>query len=713
VTATVIIVTVTSAILGAGVVWNQYDFKVLDLFYRQAIKHGHGPPQSPLVAMVTISDTSYDYFGKNTLDRGFLAEVNEVLSRLDVAGCAYDIIFARSTDADSDSRFASSIDKLGSVCLPIGLVYAETPSPFQWETRRSFEEFRSKSLRKPGGQGQSSPYYGTKAFMNADLFSEAAHSFGNISVLSDPDGANRHAIMLLKIDEDYFPTLSLAMFLDYVKVPFEKVKVEWGRRLIIPAGENSSLEQDVVIPIDERGRAFIPFPQTWEDSFVKMESEALLKYAREKNLEGNLRDMFEGKLVLIGDISTGASDLGQTPLASNEPLILIHASLLNGMLTNTFYDKWTSTGVLALIWLACSVLGPAACLRSSWPLYASGIAVCAGVAGLIWIEFIHFHLVPVVTVGGSILLFFIGLIATVELVVGKERSFIKNAFSRYLPEKVVDMLISNPEMLQLRGEERMMSVLFCDLADFTSISETMSPSRLVLLLNRYFTEMARIVLNHGGIVDKFIGDAIMAEFGAPLPTDDHAEKAVRTGLAMQSRLDELRRIWRNDGLPEIQARIGINTGPMIIGNMGSDEVFDYTVIGDAVNLASRLEGANKKYNTQLMISEYTYRALPPGVFRTRVLDVIKVKGKSEPVKAYEVYGDSCFPVRPEDEAYYGLYREAFELYLAKEFDGALEKFQEALRLRPADPASQAMIERIEEVRAMDLPAQWDGYFPTL
>ena len=573
VTATVLIMTVSSVILGLSVVWNQYDFKILDLFYRQAVKNGHGPKQSPLVTIVTISDTTYDYFGNSTLDRKFVAEVNEALSRLDVAGCAYDIIFARSADADSDLRLAGSIEKLGSVCLPIGLAYAETPSPFRWEKKRSFEEFRSKSLRKPMEQGQSRPYYGTKALMQSDRFSEVAHSFGHISVLSDPDGVNRHAIMLLKVDEDYFPTLSLAMFLDYVKVPFEKVVVEWGRKIIIPAGEKSGLEQDVVIPIDERGRAFIPFPQIWENSFVKMESEALLKYAESENLLGNLIEMFEGKLVLIGDISTGVSDLGQTPLASNEPLILIHASLLNGMLTNSFYDKWTSTGVLTLIWLACSVLGLAACLRSSWPLYGSGMAVSAGVIGLTWLEFIHFYLVPIVTVGGSILIFFFGLVAAVELAVGKERSFIKNAFSRYVPEKVVDALISNPQMLKLSGEERIITVLFCDLADFTTISENLPPARLVHLLNQYLTEMTAIILTHGGIIDKFEGDAIMAEFGAPLPMPDHAERAVRAGLEMQKRLEELRPIWRNDGLPELQCRVGINTGPMVIGNMGSDQVF--------------------------------------------------------------------------------------------------------------------------------------------
>jgi adenylate cyclase len=418
--------------------------------------------------------------------------------------------------------------------------------------------------------------------------------------------------------------------------------------------------------------------------------------------------MFEGRLVLIGDISTGVSDLGQTPLASHEPLILVHASLLNGMLTNSFYDQWTSNHVLALIWLAGTLLGLAACLRSSWALYGSGIAVSAAIAGLTWLEFIHFHLVPIATVAGSVLIFFFGLVAAVELAVGKERSFIRNAFSRYVPEMVVDALISNPQMLKLSGEERIITVLFCDLADFTTISENLPPARLVHLLNQYLTEMTAIILTHGGIIDKFEGDAIMAEFGAPLPMPDHAERAVRAGLEMQKRLQDLRPIWRNNDLPELQCRVGINTGQMIIGNMGSDQVFDYTVIGDAVNIASRLEGANKYYNTHLIISEYTRQALPPGGFRTRVLDLIKVKGKSKPVKVYEVYGEVCSPLTPEDERYYVTYQEAMELYFERHFDRAGEKFRAALNIRPDDPASNEMLNRIRNLQGQDLPPEWDG-----
>ena len=361
-----------------------------------------------------------------------------------------------------------------------------------------------------------------------------------------------------------------------------------------------------------------------------------------------------------------------------------------------------------LIWLAGAVLGLAACLRSSWALYGSGLAISAGVVGLTWLEFIHFHLVPIVTVGGSILIFFFGLVAAVELAVGKERSFIRNAFSRYVPEKVVDTLISNPHMLKLGGEERIITVLFCDLADFTTISENLPPARLVHLLNQYLTEMTAIILTNGGIIDKFEGDAIMAEFGAPLPMPDHAERAVRAGLEMQKRLQQLRPAWRNDGLPELQCRVGINTGPMIIGNMGSDQVFDYTVIGDAVNLASRLEGANKRYNTRLMISEYTQQALPPGIFRTRVLDVIKVKGKSKPVRVFEVYGEACFPLTPQDEMYYVTYQEAMELYFARHFDRAAEKFRAVLSIRPDDPASAEMLNRIKNLQGQDLPPEWDG-----
>ena len=691
-----------------GTAWTDYDFKVLDLFYRRAVEHGKGPEQSPQVIITAISDKSYDVVGKSILGREYFASLNEAFEDLDPAAVAYDLIFARPGDPDSDRRLAASIVKLGSVFLPIGLAYSENVSPFQWEEGPAYDRFRTEYLRKPQEKGSGRPYYATRALMQGDGFAQAARGSGHITAYSDPDGVFRHMIMLIKVGDAYFPTLSLSMFLKSMRVPFEKLVVEWGRRIVIPALKDSLLDRDVIVPIDDRGRAYIPFPQVWDKAFKKMESISLLQRMKDENLRGNLTEFFEGRFVLVGDVSVGSTDLGQTPLEAHTPLIILHASLLNGLLTNCFYVKWSLGETAILIWGLGVILALASVPRSSWSLYGAGIAVVAGIVGLTWFQFIHFRLFPLVTVGGCTLTVFFGLVTTLELASGKERAFIKNAFTRYVPEKVVEALVANPELLKLGGEERVMTVLFSDLADFTRIAEGMSPARLVDLLMEYLTEMTSIVLANGGIIDKFEGDAIMAEFGAPLPMPDHAERAVRVGLRMQRRLKELREIWASRGLPELRCRVGVSTGPMIVGNMGSRQVFDYTVLGDAVNLASRLEGANKRYNTELIISEATHRDLPPGVFRSRILDVIKVKGKSKAVKVFEVYGEASEPRNNDAMLYYDTYGQAFELYLSTGFEAAAEKFREALRIRPDDPAARHMIERIDALKVDELPPGWDG-----
>lgn len=699
---------VSAILLALGAVWTDYDFKILDIFYRRAVSRGLGPEQSPRIVIATISDRAYDYFGKNVLDRAYVADLNDAFSRLDVAAVGYDLIFARPSNPEADARLTASIREMGSVFLPVGLGYSENRVPFRWEDRGAYEQFRTRYLRKPLEKGEGKPYYATRALMQWDDFAAAAFNSGHISAFCDPDGVYRHMIMLLKVDDAYFPTLSLSMFLEYAGVPSEKLLVEWGKRIVIPATGDSLLEKDVVIPIDDRGRAFIPFPQEWDRCFKKMESDSLLEYMKNENLRGNLTEMFEGKLVLVGDISIGASDLGQTPLESQAPLLILHAAMLNGMLTNTFYSQWSLGETLCLIWGIAILLCLAAFLRSSWFLYGAGLAVVAGITWLTWSQFVHFRLFPIATAGACSAIIFFGLVTSIEVVLGRERSFIKNAFSRYVPGEVVDILLSNPEMLKLGGEERVMTVLFSDLADFTRISENTPPAQLVNHLMEYLTEMTGIVLAHGGIIDKFEGDAVMAEFGAPVPMPDHADRAVKAGLRMQKRLRELREVWSGKGLPALKCRIGINTGSMIVGNMGSSQVFDYTVLGDSVNLASRLEAANKRYNTQLMISEFTRQSLTPGVFRTRILDVITVKGKSKSVRVFEVYGENSEPVDPADELYFAAYGRAFDLYLSRDFEAAEEAFRKALELRPDDPASRQLLERMEGLRADELPPDWDG-----
>ncbi len=689
-------------------VWTTLDFQILDLYYRQAVRRGYGPPRSSQVVYVTITDDSYNYFKKNILDRADMARVNNALAYFGVDAVAYDIIFARPSNPRSDRQFTDSLHNLGSVYLPIGLAFVAQARPFTWHEGAAYERLRMDHLKQPREQGLAQPLYATRALMQMDEFAKAAVNAGHIGIASDPDGVYRHMPMLLKVDALYVPTLTLSMFLDYVRVPFEDVMVHWGREIVIPATPDSWLEQDVIIPIDTHGQTFIPYAQTWAHDFKEMGAHTLLQYRNDADLAGNVTEFFEGKFVLIGDFAIGAADMGQTPLEAEVPLVALHASLLNGLLTNTFYRTWSFWSVLGLIGLAAMVLGLSALSRSSWVLYITGGIVAISVVGLAWQQIISFVLFPVFAVGSSMVVIFFGLVIGLHVASTKDQAFIRDAFAKYVPEKVVNQLLLYPELLQLGGEERVLSVLFSDLERFTTIAERMAPSALVRLLNEYLSAMTEVILAQSGIIDKYEGDGIMAEFGTPLVLPNHADMAVQAGLTMQRRLQELNTAWAKQGLPVLRCRIGIHTGLMVVGNMGSHQVFDYTVTGDAVNLASRLEGANKLYQTCILISQSTYEHLSPETFRTRVLDVIRVTGRSQAVQVFEVYGACNEDVDARDLLYYQTYHEAFEAYLGRNFAVAREQFTLSLSLRPHDLAAQAMLTRLASLNPHELSDDWDG-----
>jgi adenylate cyclase len=691
-----------------GAVWTRLDFQILDLFYAQAVQRGYGPPRSAQIVYVTITDDSYDKFGTHILDRMEMARVNEALAQLGPAAVAYDLIFPLPSIPAADQRFADSIKQLGAVYLPIAPDLTPTAQPFQWGNRLAYERLRSEQLRQPREQGAAQPLYVTRALMQFDAFAAAAFNTGHIGAAQDADGVFRHLPLLVKIDTAYLPSMALSVFLDTVKVPWTAVTVHWGHAMTIPALPGSTLTRDIVIPIDAQGRVFVPYTQKWGQDFPAMPMHKLLKDFDDPNIRGNLQDFFENKFVFVGDISTGIADAGQTPLDRYAPLVMMHAALMNGLLTHTFYHQWSFWDVLALVCLIGVLVGLAAMAQSSMVLYATGAIIFVGLLVLTGIEWVHFTLFPLVSVLNSFLVIFFGIVVGLEVAIARDRAFIRNAFAKYVSEKVVNELLQHPELLHLGGEERVVSVLFSDIENFTTLSERLSPRELVSLLNNYLTEMTAIVLEQGGIIDKYIGDGIMAEFGAPIPVLHHADQAVRTALHMQRRLEELRPQWRQQGLPELRCRVGINTGIMVVGNIGSEQVFNYTVIGDPVNLAARLEGANKYYQTLVMISEFTHDCLTPNLFRTRLLDAVRVKGRSQPVKVYEVYGESTDDFSADDLAYYQAYHEACAAYLERRFDVARAQFEAALALRPKDTAAREMLYRMADLDPAALPDDWDG-----
>ena len=284
----------------------------------------------------------------------------------------------------------------------------------------------------------------------------------------------------------------------------------------------------------------------------------------------------------------------------------------------------------------------------------------------------------------------------------------QDTLTRYVTKQVVELILDHPESIILDGEEREATVFFSDIRGFTTISEQMPPKDLVAMLREYFTLMVDAVFQYQGTVDKFIGDALMAIFGAPTPQPDHAERAVRTALEMKRMLAGFNQARLSAGKDPIRIGVGINTGHTVVGNIGSIQRLEYTAIGDAVNLASRLEGINKQYGTEIIISESTFRQLPDNIL-VRELDDVRVKGKYEPSKIYEVMGIRG-EVAAEMDAVQHHFRNGLLQYKGKQWDAAIHEFQQALTVMATDKPSQLYLDRCQTYKQNPPPDDWDGVF---
>jgi len=279
----------------------------------------------------------------------------------------------------------------------------------------------------------------------------------------------------------------------------------------------------------------------------------------------------------------------------------------------------------------------------------------------------------------------------------------------YLSPEFVNILVKKPQLLFLGGVERELTILFSDLQGFTTLSEGLSPTELVALLNEYLDGMTRILLGHGGTLDKYEGDAIMAFWGAPLEQEDHAQRAVTAALEMWRFSENLSREFQQQGKPPIKTRIGLNTGRAVVGNIGSQKRFNYTIIGDEVNLASRLEGANKQYGTYLMISEATY-LMVKNHFLVRELDVLRVQGKERPVKVYQVIGTLQQPCPHDIEEMLPLYNKGLSAYRRREWEESLVLFGQAAAVKKGDGPSMTYMDRCRFFLENPPDDEWDGVF---
>ena len=345
-----------------------------------------------------------------------------------------------------------------------------------------------------------------------------------------------------------------------------------------------------------------------------------------------------GKIVLIGYTAAAMLDMRPNPLSAQAPGLELHATAIDNIINREFARFAPRILILPLIIIIAALFG--AILYRIDSQIASGILAILILALILGIGYFALRegiIVPNVAASSSIALTYIVITATKLLFEQQQTAMLKTTFGHYVSPQILDHVLARPDKVQLGGERREMTILFSDIRGFTTISEASQPEEVVEMLNEYLTRMVEILFEHGGTLDKFIGDAVMGFWNAPAPDPDHAKHAVACAIEMVSETAKLREKWEAENKPAIRIGVGVNTGDAVVGNIGAEKVFGYTVIGDAVNLASRLEGTNKEFGTEIIVSEFTLERIGD-TFNTVYLGEVKVKGKARAVKIYQVTG---------------------------------------------------------------------------
>jgi adenylate cyclase len=680
---TAITFTISVLLLVSGAL-KTFELKAFDLFSRS-----FNPSSSDgNVVIVEIDQHSVDSLSDLGINwpwpRQVYAPLVDYLSEADAV--FIDMLYTEpsSYGIEDDAIFADAIKNASNVYIPI----------FMTDRNKVMSDSDNAFLAKHEIIGDIDVHSIYDSVVTPiDALKAAATGTGNVMIKPDIDGVYRRVPLFFGIKQYKIPNFVLDYF-------FKEKRAQIRNRQLYIDNKHISLTDNQLSLEFYRGRE--PFP-TYSAAFV-LESFQAEQEGRIPTIE---RDYFKGKKVLIGPTAAGLYDLKPTSVSAVSTGVMIHATTLDNLIHKEFIRPLHISVTLILIPLLCLMV----CyfiirhlsIAANILFLLTIMTLFLGTDALLFSNRIYLN----ITSPFSAILFS-AIVSSVfsYATEGKERKFIKNTFSQYMDSKIVDYILENPGLIRPGGQRRRVTVFFTDIAGFTTMAEKLPPEQTAKILHTTLNAFSEVIIQNSGVIDKYIGDAIMAFWGAPLRSDDDELNACKTALQCSRSLDAINESFKAEGIEEINMRIGLNTGDAIVGNLGSDRLFDYTAVGDTVNLASRLEGANKLFRTRIIVSEDTLSNIRDH-FLVRGLGLIEVKGRALPVRIYELISEREEATREQKELETA-FRKGLALFNKQDWDNAMTAFDMVLKALPGDGPSEYYRKWCTELsRQSELTEGWD------
>lgn len=619
-----------------------------------------------------------------------------------------EFIRERRSDADTDKTLANALAH-SSAAIVLGYFFHTNADDVGYEIKQETIDQRLGDIASSkypavifrGQNNGKQPFIKAYAAQTSlPIFTAAAASAGHFTVISDLDGAVRWVPLVIQAGDEFFPPLSLLCAWHFLNRPQLAIRAGDDGIERVQMGEKS-------LPTDEHGQLLVNYrgpPRTFP------------YYSASDILGGKLPPgTFKDKIALVGATAVGIGDIRTTPFGQVFPGPEVHATVIDNILVGDFTSRphmWRLIDLVMIVVLGMltGVVLPRMSALGGF-VFAASLAAIYVVAAY-WLFVIARLWLNMVYPLAAVALCYTGLTVYRYLTEERERKRIKETFKHYVSAEVIEDVLADPDRLKLGGQEKILSVMFSDLVGFTSYSEQYPPSEIIAILSDYYNRMTEQVFANRGTLTNYNGDELMAIFGAPVEQVDHAHRACATALAMLAERDKLAAEWAKLGRPHLRARTGINTGPMLVGNVGSRYRFAYTVLGDSVNLASRLEQLNRVYGTQIMIGEHTAKMVAPA-FVMRQIDRVRVKGRKQALNIYELIGPIDGEIPDTQRKMLERYAAALDAYRVRSWGDASALFEQCLALSPDDGPSLVMAERCRIYQAKPSPTEWDGAFEHL